>query len=303
MANIEEPYQVILGSPFLKQHRIAIVPGNEPQLPKSQDGTLKPIDLFDDLYGPPTLVEQMDGLDKEGRGGLAAELAQAIRRPFPVDTPLTADYLAKCTTRHWIRLVDDKKIHNQHGFAIPHKWCELWKRMLEEHLVAGRLRPSTSPYASAVFVVPKRDLTADPRWVNVYRSFNANTVKDWTLLPLPDVVLADAACAKVWGKIHMTNAFFQTPMLAEDIEKTAICLTSIEAMWNAREEKAFEAVKRIVTSLPVLKPLDQDLEVPIWPMTDASKVGCGAVLLQGQDSKTVSPCRFYSRQYIAAEKN
>ncbi|GAA5830263.1 hypothetical protein JCM3770_002640, partial [Rhodotorula araucariae] len=355
--------------------------------------------------------------------------------------------------RHRIRLVDDKKIHNQRGFAIPRKWRESWKRMLEEHLVAGRLRPSTSPYASAAFVVPKRDPTADPRWVNDYRSINANTVKDRTPLPLPDVVLADAARARVWGKIDMTNAFFQTPMLAEDIEKTAIktpwglfewtvmpqglcnapathqarvnealrhligvcceafvddiiiysdtleehekncravlsalreaglyCsakktdlfttraeflghvisragleadrskvekilnwpqpktvtqvrgflgvvqylrkfipslaehtavltpltrkgLTSIEAMWNTREQKAFAAVKRIVTSLPVLKPLDQDSEAPIWLMTDASKVGVGAVLLQGPDWKTASPCGFYSRQYITAEKN
>ncbi|GAA6057973.1 hypothetical protein JCM3770_004593 [Rhodotorula araucariae] len=431
----------------------------------------------------PTLVEQIDGLDKEGRGGLAAELAQvcavrlheqvgddqkeledlAVRAKklltefdnlFPSTLPLlTANFLAKCTTRHRIQLVDDKKIHNQGRFAIPHKWRESWKRMLGKHLV---LRPLTWPYASVAFVVPKRDPTADPRWVNDYLSINANTVKDQTRLPFPDVVLANAARAKAWGKIDMTNAFFQTPMLAENIEKTAIktpwglfewtvmpqglcnalathqarvkeaealrhligvcceafiddiiiiysntleeqgkncravlsalheaglyCsakktdlfttraeflghvishaggtrggplevekilnwprpktvtrvrgflgvvqylrklipslaeriaaltpltrkgLTSIEAMWNAREEKVFDCLERIVTSLPVLKPLDQDSEVPIWLMTDASKVGIGAVLPQGQDWKTASPCRFYSRQCIAAEK-
>ncbi|GAA5996635.1 hypothetical protein JCM11641_001947, partial [Rhodosporidiobolus odoratus] len=80
-------------------------------------------------------------------------------------------------------------------------------------------------------------------------------------------------------------------------------LTRIDHLWTDKEERAFEAVKRIVTSLPVLKPVDQDSEEPIWLMTDASKVGVGAVVLQGPDWKTAHPCGFYSRQYIAAEKN
>ncbi|GAA5920578.1 hypothetical protein JCM5296_000495, partial [Sporobolomyces johnsonii] len=38
-------------------------------------------------------------------------------------------------------------------------------------------------------------------------------------------------------------------------------------------------------------------------MTDASKVGIGAVLLQGKDWRTAQPCGFWSRQYIPAERN
>ncbi|GAA5994519.1 hypothetical protein JCM11641_005213, partial [Rhodosporidiobolus odoratus] len=102
------------------------------------------------------------------------------------------------------------------------KWRERWKKMLEEHIAAGRLRPLSSPYASAAFVVPKKDPDADPRWVNDYRGINSNSVKDRTPLPLPDVVLADAARAKFWGKLDMTNAFFQTLMHPDDIDKTAI---------------------------------------------------------------------------------
>ena len=37
------------------------------------------------------------------------------------------------------------------------------------------------------------------------------------------------------------------------------------------------------------------------PSTDASKVGVGAVLMQGLTWKEAHPCAFYSRQYIAAE--
>ncbi|GAA5999641.1 hypothetical protein JCM11641_004569, partial [Rhodosporidiobolus odoratus] len=104
---------------------------------------------------------------------------------FPSVLPaLTADYLAKMKTRHRIKFVDANKTHNQRGF--------------------------------------NKDPEADPRWVNDYRGLNGNTVKDQTPLPIPDEVLADAALAKYYGKIDMTNAFFQTPMDEADIAKTAI---------------------------------------------------------------------------------
>jgi hypothetical protein len=288
--------------------------------------------------------------------------------------------------------------------------------------------------------------------VNDYCALNSNTVKDRTPLPVPDVVLADAAPARDWGKIDLRNAFFQTPMhpetcrrrqsgrlgvssvdghaagplqrpathqarvnealrhlirvccqvfvddviiypsLLEEHErnvrlvleatrkaglycsrkKTELSTLQAEFLghilphegieadpskigkvrnwsrpanspgstrlprtrpiprkfspspahhtavltplmwkgfvdvcgsWGEREEKAFETIKRIVTSLPVLCPVDQESDESIWLMTDALKVGIGAVLLQGKDWRTVHPCGFDSRQYIPAERN
>ncbi|GAA5882917.1 hypothetical protein JCM3774_000947 [Rhodotorula dairenensis] len=482
VAKLEKPFDLILGNPFLGRHRIAVVPGKEPQLLRKRKG-LPDHDLFEEPHGPPTAEDAGHNQDEAARVAATEELARICALKLEEDAkgiakevqematrsgrvladfddlfpstlpPLTADYLARCKTRHRIRLVDPDKVHNQRGFAVPRKWRESWKRMLEEHLAAGRLRPSTSTYASAAFVTPKKDKTVDPRWVNDYRSLNSNTVKDRTPLPVPDVVLADAACAKIWGKIDMTNAFFQTPLAEEDIEKAAIktpwglfewtampqglcnapethqarvnealrhligvcceafvddiiiysntleeheknccavlealrqaglyCsrkktdlftthteflghiisrkgleadrskvekieswprpqtvsqvrgflglvqylrkfvprladhtavltpltkkgLTNVAELWGTKEEKAFQAIKAIVASLPVLQPLRHDSDETVWLMTDASKVGVGAVLLQGPDWKTARPCGFYSRQYIAAEKN
>ncbi|GAA5972537.1 hypothetical protein JCM11641_001890 [Rhodosporidiobolus odoratus] len=479
VAPLEPPFDVILGTPFLRRHRISIALYPEPSLTIAQPSPLEAIDLYAEAYGARNQLEAMEEMDETSRDevieaavehlvasvnaktGEEREMAERAARVmadyddlFPSVLPaLTLDYLAKTKTRHRINLVDKSKVHNQRGFNVPRKWREKWKRMLNEHISAGRLRPSTSPFASAAFVIPKKDSEADPRWVNDYRGINSNTVKDRTPLPIPNEVLSDAALAKYWGKIDMTNAFFQTPMAEEDIEKTAIktpwglfewtvmpqglcnapathqarvnealrhlvgvccqafvddviiysntleeheqncravlsafraaglfCsrkktdlfslrteflghiisqdgieadpgkvdkiknwtrprtvtqvrgflgivqylrkfipqlaehtavltpltrkgLTRIDHLWMDKEERAFEAVKRIVTSLPVLKPVDQDSEKPIWLMTDASKVGIGAVLLQGDDWKTAHPCGFYSRQYIAAEKN
>ncbi|GAA5878148.1 hypothetical protein JCM1840_002257 [Sporobolomyces johnsonii] len=254
VAPIEDPFDVILGGPFIKRHCLLLGLYPVPRLLAIRDEG-EPLDLLAPVFGPPTLAQaakeatdgERDRLISEVAGAYLVQLEDKVRKEqtetremeeraqrvmddfddlFPSTLPpLTPEYLAKTTTRHRIRLIDDQLIHNQRGFSIPRKWREAWKRMLNEQLKAGRLRPSTSPYASAAFVVPKKDPTADSRWVNDYQCLNANMVKDRTPLPLgalPDLVLADATLAKFWGKIGMTNTFFQTPMDPDDIAKTAI---------------------------------------------------------------------------------
>ena len=42
---------------------------------------------------------------------------------------------------HRIRLKDPNKITKGHGYAAPKKYHEPWKKLLDEHLQAGRIRP------------------------------------------------------------------------------------------------------------------------------------------------------------------
>ncbi|GAA5989911.1 hypothetical protein JCM11641_002808 [Rhodosporidiobolus odoratus] len=248
VAPLEDPYGISLGTPFLRQHRIVIDFSDDPKLLISQEAPLEPLDLYADVEGPMTQVERMEAMEEGERGEvIGAAMETLIARVeakteeekemaeraalvmadyqdlFPDVLPaLTRDYLERTRTGHKIKFVDSSKTRNQRGFSVPRKWRERWKKMLDEHIAAGRLRSSTSPFASAAFIIPKKDPQADPRWVNDYRHLNSNTVKDRTPLPVPDVVLSDAALAKYWGKIDMTNAFFQTPMDKDDIAKTAI---------------------------------------------------------------------------------
>lgn len=479
VAPLESPLQLILGNNFLRRHQISIVLHPEPQLLRHLPPPIAPHNLYAEVEGPMTQAEALEELEDNERarvlgdtlehlvGSVEAqteeerELADRERKViaefvdvFPEVLPaLTPEYLDRVRTRHRIKLVDPSKIHNQRGFNVPRKWQEKWKKALDEHLAAGRLRPSTSPFASAAFVIPKKDPGADPRWVNDYRGLNDNTVKDRTPLPKPDEILSDAIQARFWGKIDLTNAFFQTPIAEEDVAETAIktpwglfewtvmpqglcnapathqtrvnealrhligvcCqvfvddiiiysptldrheanvrsvlealrqaglyaskkktdlftlraeflghvisrdgleadhskvnkirdwprprtvaqvrgflglvqylrkfipqlaehtavltpltkkgVADVPRLWGEKEERAFERIKKIVTSLPVLRPLDQDSGETVWLMTDASNVGLGAVLLQGKDWRRAHPCGFWSRQYIAAERN
>ncbi len=70
--------------------------------------------------------------------------------------------------------------------------------------------------------MPKADPTALPRWVNDYRTLNENTVPDIHPLPSIQEILSDCARGKIWGKLDMTNSFFQTRVHPDHIKYTAI---------------------------------------------------------------------------------
>jgi hypothetical protein len=94
--------------------------------------------------------------------------------------------------------------------------------LIDEHLAAGRICPSSSPYSSPSFVIPKADPTAAPRWVCDYRFINAHTITDRFPLPHVDDILSDCAKGSVFSKLDMTNSFFHTCMKPEHIKYTAV---------------------------------------------------------------------------------
>ncbi|GAA5914643.1 hypothetical protein JCM5296_002447 [Sporobolomyces johnsonii] len=172
IAHVEEPFEVILGVPFIKRHRLSLscTDPEQPRILAERGGGLNPYDLLAPTYGPATMVEALaderNGKEREAliakvATAYAVELEEQVKTLtgeeqemeeraarlmaefddlFPATLPpLTADYLARTTTRHRIRLENHDRVHNQRGFNIPRKWRESWKRMLEEHLAAGRL--------------------------------------------------------------------------------------------------------------------------------------------------------------------
>lgn len=123
---------------------------------------------------------------------------------------------------HRFRLRDPDMVIARRQYECPKKYREVWKELLTEHLDAGRLVPSSSPYASPCFLIPKSDPTAKPRWVNDYRALNANTVPDVHPLPSIAEILSDCGKGQFWAKLDMTNSFFQTRVHPDDQQYTAV---------------------------------------------------------------------------------
>jgi hypothetical protein len=122
--------------------------------------------------------------------------------------------------RIWLK--DASKCVQTRTYSTPRKYREAWATLIQQHLDAGRIRPSNSANASPAFIVPKSDETVLPRWVNDYRVLNANTILDAHPLPRVDDILADCAKGKIWSKLDMTNSFFQTRVHPDDVHLTAV---------------------------------------------------------------------------------
>ncbi|SCV73215.1 BQ2448_7140 [Microbotryum intermedium] len=436
--------RVVLGRPFLKRHNILVDCKQHQVLAPDPSLLGECIDLMDkpekekwsegavraSIWACLAHLEEQQAEESRLRA-LESAFRNEFSDRFPADIPPVSQYESK--VRH------------------P------WRHLLDQHLAAGHLHPSLSEYSLPAFIIPKKGMDTDPsimpRWVNNYQILNAATVPDCTPLPLPDEILSVSARARFWSKIDMTNSFFQTKMVEEDIPKTAVAtpwglfewvvmpmglsnapathqrhvnealsnligkscfvyldditifsntieehqthvrevlkalrradlycslkktklftmscdflghvisrngiaadqskvdrivewprprtvtelrgflglvqylrkfinglaqhtkplsdLTSknanVRLMWGVEQERHFNAIKAIVTLLPCLKPIDHtELADPLWVMTDASNVGIGAVLLQGQDWRKAHPVAYWSQQYISAEAN
>ena len=84
----------------------------------------------------------------------------------------------------------------------------------------------------------------------------------------------------IWGLQKYVSML--TPLTSSKLDKKVF-------HWGQAEERAFNNIKRIMTSLPCLKNVDYESDNPLWLFTDASGSGLGAALFQGKEWKTASP--------------
>jgi hypothetical protein len=153
-------------------------------------------------------------LDDKG-SKLKAEF-KCLFEPMPHVDELPTDVLCQ------IKLKDTEKTFQSCSYQSPRKYKDTWRVLIQSHLDAGRIHPSSSPYASPAFLIPKADKSALPHWVNDYRPLNSNTEHDRFPLQRVDNILADCAKGKIWSTIDFTDSFFQTRMHPDSIPFTAV---------------------------------------------------------------------------------
>ena len=92
-------------------------------------------------------------------------------------------------------------------------------KQLREMQAAGVVQPSSSPWASPVVMVRKRDGTL--RFCVDYRELNSVTKADTFPLPRIDDLLDQLGAASYFSTLDLASGYWQVPMHPDSIEKTA----------------------------------------------------------------------------------
>ncbi|KAJ9511015.1 hypothetical protein QJQ45_002809 [Haematococcus lacustris] len=136
---------------------------------------------------------------------------------FPKELPSVHD-LPHRSVDHVIQL-ESGTPPNRPVYRMSQEELDELKRQLDELLAKGYIRPSTSPFGSAVLFVRKKD--GSLRLCVDYRALNQLTIKNRYPLPRIDDLLDQLAGATVFSKIDLKSGYHQIRVAEADIHKTA----------------------------------------------------------------------------------
>ena len=131
------------------------------------------------------------------------------------DKQLTQTGLVK----HHIELLPDTAPIAQRPLRLSYQERQVVNQEVQKMLDAGIIRPSKSPWASPVVLVPKKD--GGIRFTTDFRRLNAVTKRDFYPLPNIGAILDDLGKAKWFSKIDMKPGYFAIKLDDESIERSA----------------------------------------------------------------------------------
>ena len=118
----------------------------------------------------------------------------------------------------------------QRAYRLPLRKHHIVREQIKEMLDMGVIQPSSSPWASPITLVPKKD--GSTRFCIDFRKVNSITRKDAYPLPLISDIFDSLTGAKVFTTLDLKSGYWQIPMKEEDKEKTAFICSEGLYEWN-----------------------------------------------------------------------
>ena len=120
--------------------------------------------------------------------------------------------------KHHIILTNSEPFREKYRGIPPQLYQEV-KEHLRDMLKAKVIKESTSPFASPIVLVRKKD--GKLRFCIDYRKLNSRTVRDALSLPRIDETLDSLVGAKFFSCLDLKSGYWQVQQAEEDQEKTA----------------------------------------------------------------------------------
>lgn len=176
--------------------------------------------------------------------------------------------------------------YQEHIQHVRQVLSQLLKHSLFVKLEKSEFHVSSTPFLG--FIVSKGNIQMDPGKVRA--------VQEW---PQPNSV------KQVQRFLGFANFYRRFIKNFSSVAEPLSALTKKSArsfMWTEKANQAFNKLKRLFTSAPILTLPDPEL--PFVVEVDASDVGVGAVLSQrARVDNKLHPCAYLSRRLTAAERN
>jgi hypothetical protein len=157
-------------------------------------------------------------MDKQGNVHYTPEIKEIIDKHSKVFGPIQPGVPPDRGFEHIIELKEGAKPIITTPYKHPKKYKDEIEKAIKGLLDMGHIRPSSSPFASSVVLVKKKDGTM--RICINFRALNKKTIKNRYPIPRIDELLDKLHGAIYFTKIDLRSGYHQIKMREKDIPKT-----------------------------------------------------------------------------------